>query len=346
MTLKKTDVSDLSLARKIVFSGVAGFLLLGMIEMGLWVLDVPRGEPIETTEFTFPMEDWKSPEGVALLERHPQLFWKPKAYLYGHNSRGIYGPEFEDRKAPGTTRLVSLGDSCTHFGPGPYPERLQGLLDEKESGRFEVINAAVVGWTSYQGLVRLRDEVATWEPDLVTVYFGWNDHWRALGLADRLQPIRSEWRVTLAQRLGHLRIVRSLSSLRQRAPRGGFRVELADYSENLREMKREADRAGTEIWFLTAPHALDLGIPRFLIESGDVDDPESLVELHRGYNKAMRDVARQVGVRLIDLERELDALPKQELFERDHIHLSESGRTYVAERLFAEMLESGLFFPG
>lgn len=53
----------------------------------------------------------------------------------------MVGPEFADAKPNGIFRIVCLGDSCTHFGPDSYPEKLQALLNEVAPGRFEVINA-------------------------------------------------------------------------------------------------------------------------------------------------------------------------------------------------------------
>jgi len=108
-------------------------------------------------------------------------------------------------------------------------------------------------------------------------------------------------------------------------------------------MKREADRMGAEIWFLTAPQAFDRGVPRFLLESGEVGDPQKVLELHRSYNQVVRRVGSELGVLVVDLEREIDAMAaeKEKLFEPDHIHLSDAGRTLVAAMLYARMIDLG-----
>ena len=89
-------------------------------------------------------------------------------------------------KRPGVYRILALGDSCT-FGQlqrgelygyvsNPYPLALEKLLaDRVGPGRFEVFNAGIPGYNSYQGLMLLRGKLRGLDPDLITVRFGWND---------------------------------------------------------------------------------------------------------------------------------------------------------------------------
>ncbi|MCP4657266.1 MAG: hypothetical protein GY856_17795, partial [bacterium] len=72
---------------------------------------------------------------------------------------------------------------------------------------------------------------------------------------------------------------------------------------------------------------------------------ESTVELHRSYNAVVRRVGGELGVKVVDLAREIDGMDKQKLFDRDHIHLSDAGRTLVAAMLFARILDGG-YLPG
>ncbi len=340
------DPTDLPLRRKILFSLIPACTLLLVLEGGLRLLDGEllghEAASVETMEFTFPLDEWRSEDGVAFLERHPVLFWRPKPNVLGHNSRGLFGPELAVPKPEGLYRIVCLGDSCTHLGPRPYPERFGEILKHYRPGRFEVVNAGVLGWTSHQGLKRLETEVPEWQPDLVTVYFGWNDHWLGHGLRDSEQPVPKPWQEALARLAGHLRTVQALVSFYgPDGERSQPRVTLDEYGANLRAMKRQADRLGAEIWFLTAPHAFDRGVPRFLLESGEVGDPQGVLELHRSYNEVVRRVGSELGVLVVDLEREIDAMAgeKEKLFEPDHIHLSDAGRTLVAAMLYARMLD-------
>jgi lysophospholipase L1-like esterase len=94
--------------------------------------------------------------------------------------RGFREAEFAERKAPGTFRILCLGDSWT-FGANvaqrdTYPRQLERLLAERHPGaRFEVLNLGVLGYSSFQGKELLRLRAIDWEPDAVVLGFGMND---------------------------------------------------------------------------------------------------------------------------------------------------------------------------
>jgi lysophospholipase L1-like esterase len=98
----------------------------------------------------------------------------------GINSRGFRGPEFEDRKAPGVIRIVTLGASST-LGIGDrddetYPYYLGQLLNrECADHEFEVINLGIPHLHSHENLALLRAEALRLRPDVVTFYEGFND---------------------------------------------------------------------------------------------------------------------------------------------------------------------------
>ncbi len=96
------------------------------------------------------------------------------------NTLGLRGPEV---RADGARRILAIGDSCT-FGwrvtePESYPAQLEALLNQRAGGdRYQVINAGVPGYTSYQGLVYLRDRGLALRPEIVVIGFGFNDFFR------------------------------------------------------------------------------------------------------------------------------------------------------------------------
>ncbi len=106
------------------------------------------------------------------------------------NAQGFRGGEITSPKPAGVTRIVCLGDSVT-FGiinnPRPgrsdarmipiasYPGELRRRLERDAPGRFEVINAGVIGYSSSHGLRQLMVELLELEPDILTVRFGVND---------------------------------------------------------------------------------------------------------------------------------------------------------------------------
>lgn len=93
------------------------------------------------------------------------------------NRIGLRGPE---PRADGARRILAVGDSCT-FGwrvseAESYPAQLEAVLNRRAGGdRYQVINAGVPGYTSYQGLVYLRERGLALRPEIVVIGFGFND---------------------------------------------------------------------------------------------------------------------------------------------------------------------------
>lgn len=336
---RSSSHSGVPLRRKLLFSVITGILFFGSIELLLRLTGFRANLSAERMEFTFPIDDYNNSAPQPFLVRDETLFWRPRAGVMDHNSHGFYGPEFNAEKESGVFRIVCLGDSCTHFGPDTYPDMLRVYLDETAPGKFEVINAGVIGYTSFQGRRLLESEVLDWSPDLVTVYFGWNDHWLARGRQDKNQDAESS---VLVDALREVRVVQlaalAMGGLKSES-RNLMRVEPDDYRENLTRIGQQCESRDIAVWYFTAPHAFDHGIPPYLVQSGEVADASSLIPLHQSYNQIVREVANARGAPLVDLAREMDEMNKQELFLDDHIHLSRGGRFYVTRRIL-EMLKS------
>src|SRR5262249_4595896 len=78
--------------------------------------------------------------------------------------------------------IVFLGDSCTEFGT--YPRLTLGRLERLAPRLATGVKFGVGGWSSEQGLTLLRRDLLALKPTVLTIYFGWNDHWVALGPTD------------------------------------------------------------------------------------------------------------------------------------------------------------------
>lgn len=346
--MSKNFRTRISPSRKAVFSLfiLAGFCL--SVEGLLRLTGFQYDTSVETMTFTFPIDEYNRESEEPFLQRDEHLFWKTRPFALGHNSRGLVGPEFSDAKPADVFRIVCIGDSCTHFGPDTYPEMLQALLDAAAPGRFEVINAGCIGYSSWQGLTLLREQVSDWSPDLVTVYFGWNDHWLARGYRDSQQLLQTRNPAPFLEPLEQLRVVQFM-----RWNAGHFsaptspepRVRPDEYRDNLRAMHQVCMDLTADIWYLTAPHAFDYGIPAYLLSSGEVADPSSLISLHDSYNDVVRRVAKDLKADCLDLDRIFSRPDKQALFVEDHIHLSEAGRRLVAKLLFERLQEQEILKP-
>lgn len=98
---------------------------------------------------------------------------------YRINSLGLRDREIERQKAPGTFRILGIGDSFT-FGTGVrrehlYLTRLQELFDVENPGRIEVLNLGVMGFNTAHELALLREIGTGFDPDLVIVFYVLND---------------------------------------------------------------------------------------------------------------------------------------------------------------------------
>jgi len=119
---------------------------------------------------------------------HPKLLHqlRPNQNSFTHsftvitNSYGLRNDEFSLKPKPQTFRILCLGDSLT-FGNGvkvqdTYPQRLQLMLNSHPGGKsFEVINAGVPAYDTWQEAVYLREYGVNFSPQLVIIGFYAND---------------------------------------------------------------------------------------------------------------------------------------------------------------------------
>lgn len=106
-------------------------------------------------------------------------------YTYSTNELGFRSPPLYP--AGSRFRILAIGDSTT-FGQHvadheTWPAQLQQILDP-EDNRIEVINAGVIGASSFQGLAFLETQGLDLKPNLVIATFGFND-WAGADIPDR-----------------------------------------------------------------------------------------------------------------------------------------------------------------
>jgi len=234
----------------------------------------------------------------------------------------------------GKFRIIVLGDSCSRLSVRgwPYSVLLEQALDPR---RVEVFNASVPGYTTQQGLTWLREQLLDWQPDLVVVYFGWNDHWRSTGLTDR------QYATVLSP--AHLRLATLLSRRREPPP---LRVPLADFRDNLRAMAETLARRGARALFLTAPaHLVPENVGR-LRQDGYLLPGDDAGVLHREYAQAVRELEGVSGARVYDAAELFSAVnDPQILLHRDGIHPTDVGHTVLAAVLGDAIVHDDLGDP-
>lgn len=266
------------------------------------------------------------------------LFWTLSPESPDVNEYGFPNSEFVIPKPKENYRIVFLGDSCTQQG---YPKYVEQILNQPRSDglHYESINLGIAGYTSHQGLVVARRWLAKLEPDLVVVYFGWNDHWQAVVATD---AERSLWyRRMLVQFLSSSRLFQV--GVWAFGPRTIKRIDLprvslAEYRANLTRIGELAQSVGADVLFLTAPSShLYRGVPDYLVEQEFAPSKKAVTELHARYNLEVTNLATERGWRILDLQSEVQLQPDLAgYFLKDGIHFTNAGLSWIAERIVME----------
>lgn len=217
--------------------------------------------------------EFSSPVSVLDLEHFipdPLLIWRNRPnsiYRYGAtiNAKGFRGADFAIPKPAGTYRIICLGDSTTYGFILPdgstFPDILSDILLQRRSHvKFEVINAGVPGYSSYQGMRLFLNEVASWQADTVIVSFGFDDHLWAGGPPDKNIPRGSGFMAAAQSLLGRSalflfmrRLMAGTGSAEADPEHPTRRVSLDDFDSNLARIVQAAQNSGAIPYLLTQP---------------------------------------------------------------------------------------------
>jgi len=231
----------------------------------------------------------------------------------------------------------------------------------------EVLNAGMGGYHSFQGLMLLRTVARDLEPDLITVRFGWNDHFGSRA-KDWLREPSS--RVGLAVQDLLLRTATYRSALRLGQELRAFRtpakhtspiewrptVSLEEFKRNLVRIVEVGTRMGARVWLLTAPDPFSTeemleryehlpadanawrqirvhGLPSF----------RRLMDIHRQYAEVVREVATEMQVPLVDMAAIYAEHASEALFSLDDpVHPLQKGYDLEAEVLYGRLVADGV----
>lgn len=320
-------------AMRILLALAAVVFVIGASELAAHVFTRFFGTELPSpmrTLVTSDTEDWRRAHMTAdsLREPDPALLWRPVASK-PYNTQRFKGPLAEVPKPPGVFRIMTYGDSNTDGPPrGAWPGQLQKVLNETapEETRFEVLNAGVAGYSSYQGLTRLREEIVVYDPDLILVSFGWNDLADALGAPDQSFEAPSRLWLATERRLLRFRFYRLLRqwAAPTQGERTGARVPLDDYLENMRQFQQVAAENDAEILILTRPTRNPAEKLRRLAPNWRAGVPD--------YNDALLKLGTEEQLPVVDV---------QEWFQQNHPRefVDESHFTKEGHRQMARLLE-------
>ena len=285
------------------------------------------------------------------------------------NSRGFMGPEFEAKQAPGSYRIVVLGDSCS-FAPTarPWPRVMEEALRERFPERgIEVILAACGGYSSVQARQWYASEVVDYEHDLVVAYLGWNDmgQYGPQGLEFKLEEEGYLEEPSWVQRalvdvflLRSIHVVQGYMERRKPVSLRPMSAEVealyADhhpvhFEDNLRAIVDLAQSRGRPVYLLnyaglvvdapTEDEQRRMHFPRGIGRS--VPAYMRLMEIYEG---VLAQVSEETGSPLLDI-KSLFPTPRQREVFTDSCHFDRRGAEaigrFVAEAVAGDLREAG-----
>ena len=261
-----------------------------------------------------------------------------------HEIRIVYMP---DRDLFWVTRdyAMKLGRCPSYPASGGLHGRLVhgvwhvATADARSAGRaIPRSRAAVAGGRRLVFRARsaqFRRDVLPLHPRLVTIYYGWNDHWLAFGEpdADVHANAVSYW---LAEhlRLAQLVVKARLGTSATPSAGGSFRVPL----DRLREHRNAGPshaRRGHQGRVDYCPTSHERGREPEYLARRHLRDLKELVPLHASYVQATREAAVAAGAEVCDAATMFTALPGPigRYFNRDGIHFSDRGSRALADML-------------
>ena len=340
----------MSWKKQILFSFITVTLLVGGAEVG-----------IRTWAFFFRTSYERYNFTTGRPELVPNIRYSPsRGREFLINSKGFVGPEFADQPPAGVYRIIALGDSCT-FTTGiwnvAYPAILQSSLNAaKEPAKFEVINAGIEGYNSSFALARIREEILSYQPQLVTIYIGWNDLMKVNpeNLSDT-----GKYSV-LAAILDESYIVKALKklifiNLRPWLFQPKVTSDVGDahvydhfvptlYRANLEEMIKVLRENKIEVMLFTLPTVVRVGMTRDQLRKHNVIFPyfagtysvDKFLSLHRAYNRLIRAIGNENNIPVVDLDEIFNQQNKDELFW-DTMHPNEKGNLLITRSILEKL---------
>lgn len=315
-------------ARRIrVFSfllGVLATLLVVGIVAGGWVLRslvadrnlLVLSDRIDLARImrSDPETFWSLAPNLRDVEFPPQPSGPPNGFRVNTNALGLRGPEITPKA--GRVRILCIGDSTT-FGQyveddEAWPAQLQAILDPGRT-RVDVVNAGLIGATSFQGLSYLIHRGFDLEPDIIVATYGFNDRGNWAGLQDRASLpllVPQGAAATVLRWLGR--------DLATPPDADASRVSPGEFLDVLVNMARMADERGAATHFVVWPG------PEQLTGSWDTLQPHT-------YQSLQFEAAARSPGQVVDLRQPLHAAP-QPVFA-DIVHANAHGCRVAAEAI-------------
>lgn len=265
-----SKAEPLSWRQRILILILSPLVVLGLVELGLRI----AGYRYEPWRAHLDGRTHHELQQLQIYQPHPELIWTLRRsdvlQVEGFrgirtNAQGLRGSELPGPRGPDELRVLCLGDSVTFCLGLPdgstWPERLAEALErtpEVSGKKITVVNGAVPGWSSIQGM-RLLDRLDEYDPDVIVFWYGLADASPMRELPDSMVRIPAG-KVSLALRtLWKLRVFQlvqdGVTKLR-RSSRESSRVSRAEYRANVERLLELERSGGPRVIFVREPECL------------------------------------------------------------------------------------------
>lgn len=371
---------SLPIWKQLAFSAVVLVIVFGSVEFIL-----------RAAGFHFMTGTYDAVEGSVIeyhwstrgLIRDPSMAWswipgpnaeatQPAFHDFTYNRYGFRGPEISKQKPKNIVRIICMGDSCTlgwNAADGEtWPDYLRQILGTMSPGGYQVINAGVSGFSTYQGLHDFHQRIKDWHPDILVVSYNWNDHGDApdqVGgpalytpserrqFMDKDMP-RSTALFELKRRFQSLRLIQAMHWLAgvvrgmepvsgepARDPAGDPATHGSAFppGTGLRRVEPEDYRLNLwEFHRLARQYGIELIFltqPANPVQHRTTEPWRTYYAFQDQYNDLMRRVARNSGNRLVDAAA-ADGWAREDFY--DHVHTRPEANKRIAEMVSREII--------
>lgn len=243
------------------------------------------------------------------------------------NSIGMRGPE-ADPTAP--DRLLMIGDSVLYGLNLPESDGMAARVRKEIGTRWSVMNAGVVGYSTWQERRYLERLDPIVNPTAVAVVYCTNDAWKfsqELSWSEyyrRGEPVLDAVRLSpvgLVSAARYLGAIRAAGEIKRDVEAHPPAIQWpGEWSAAWSDLAMRAARGGRPAVALLVPSELQL-------DRGDV-----------ATNSEARDLAEAAGVQVVDLLDAFRAEPRGTLYlPNDPIHLSPRGHAIAARAIVAAL---------
>ncbi|MCD4785145.1 MAG: SGNH/GDSL hydrolase family protein [Candidatus Eremiobacteraeota bacterium] len=307
--------------KKALFILASVLIIITGAEISLYVLAafhprIHRHSPTLLWELTPELKNARDPAGK---------------YRVSTNSHGFRGKEINMEKPAGQTRIMIIGDSTAFGYPFGDNENFACFLEEKLKKEYpgediRVVNAAVSGYSSFQGSQFMKEKGWGFSPDFLVIAFN-NDPF--------VEPVEDRERTAFAGFLPFLKILyrsRLYVFLKEKLTSARINPEDDIHHDPRKGKSRVSPEHFREIYKYFLEEAGKRGV-RVIVISLPIKESFHNFPRLRSYREIMKEETGDYGGEFVDLFNKWKNKYSDEIFV-DDMHPTIEGHRKIADELF------------